>query len=81
MIRPRTAISVERRNRCLVDLADDGIARVQIGPRTPNRQYVTLILGEIDRGQAVSEADVIDAAEDLCKRMRAVSQADAEATP
>lgn len=81
MIRPRTAISVERRNRCLVDLAADGVARMQIGPRAPGRQYVTLVLGEIDKGQMVSDDDIIEAAEDLCKRMRELALADATVQP
>lgn len=59
MIELRTSLTIERRRKLKILINGGGREPWVIRPVDPGREFVTLVLGEIERGQIVNPNDVL----------------------
>lgn len=57
----RKVMSIARQRKVKVDLTGGGHSFAELTPRHPRTQYLVLIIGEIERDQPVTAAEVAEA--------------------
>lgn len=65
MIRSRRNLTIERRRTVRADLKGDGSVVGEIVPRERGMEYVTVVLGEVRKGEQVTSTEVLHALSDL----------------
>lgn len=59
MIDVRHNITIERRAQLEIPLKPDGNGVLIVRPRQPRQQYITLVLGTVDKGWVVNPEDIL----------------------